>query len=239
MCRGSSKAVQASYGAARGPSGHKKGVAKSPNIVHPYCVVVIIARTKKQVASEKSCDTVSAPETLLAHLSLSQPTAIEPQHGRNLLEASRSTNPSRAVSTKTLFDPVDAHVLWRETDNRVEVLLARVREGIDVDAASEWARWLRFTPILQTLPEQDFPLPCRAKALAVKVEALVELCGEWFNKHERARTKPHPAIPRTELEQINAQLLALAKGQEELMRVVRPYVGAGVPALSVLTGGVQ
>jgi len=139
------------------------------------------------------------------------------------------------VSTKTQYDAVDAHVLWRETDNRLNVLLARVREGVDVDAASEFARWLRFTPILSTLPVQEFPLKCSPVVLSAKVDALVEACGQWYSKHERSRHKPDPNIPKTELERINAQLAAVTVAVAQLTAAIAPKPNQE-PILTIVNG---
>jgi len=114
------------------------------------------------------------------------------------------------------LDKVTLHILWRETNNRVDVLRARVREGTDVMHASEFSRWLQFSGILRLLQEQPLPLPCRRAELEGKVEQLVAECGDWFANHERSNVQPHPQIPRTELERINAQLNDLAAAVSRL-----------------------
>jgi len=103
---------------------------------------------------------------------------------------------------------VQAHVLWRETNTRLDVLAGRVREGVDVQAASEFARWLFFSGVIQVLTphEAGYPLPCRAQELKKKTDQLVSACGEWFADHERSNTKPEPTVPRSQLEAINEQL---------------------------------
>jgi len=139
--------------------------------------------------------------------------------------------------SKTVIDPVEAHVLWRETDNRLEVLTARVREGLDVDGASEFSRWLRFTGILTILPQQGFPLECNPTELSAKLDKLISDCGTWHANHERARTKPPLQIPKTEMEQVNAQLAALTKGLADLTAVIRPLLSQSAPELNVIQGG--
>jgi len=106
------------------------------------------------------------------------------------------------------IDKVQAHVLWRATDTRLDVLAARVREGVDVDAASEFSRWLQNSGVLPLLAqcEAGLPLPCRARELTEKTERLVSACGEWFADHERSNIKPEPTVPRSQLESINEQL---------------------------------
>lgn len=135
----------------------------------------------------------------------------------------------RAMSAT--LNPVELHVLWRETNNRVNVLAARVREGVDVMAASEFARWLQFSGVLRVLlhNEAGMPLPVRGRELDGKVKQLVASCGEWFSLHESSNSKPHPEIPRTELERINAQLAQITQRLNSL--------GAAAPGFSIIQGG--
>lgn len=116
------------------------------------------------------------------------------------------------------LDPVALHVLWRETSNRIEVLQGRVNEGVDVDAASEFVRWLRFSGILKLLESapNDDRLPCHGKLLAQQVATLTYDCGQWYAHHERANTKPPAQVPKSELEKITAQLNALTVGVARL-----------------------
>lgn len=137
------------------------------------------------------------------------------------------------------LDKVSLHVIWRETDNRVKVLRARVREGSDVMAASEFARWLQFSGILRLLREQDFPLPCRGELLRREVELLVVECGEWFANQERSNVKPHPQIPRTELERINAQLASLTAAVKNLTPPNVETASVVNASLRVIEGGVK
>jgi len=130
-------------------------------------------------------------------------------------------------------DKADLHIIWKHTDARIDTLRSRVREGVDVSAASEFARWLLNSGVLKFLPEQGFPLPCRAQELRSKVDELVMECGEWFSNHERSNVKPHPQIPRTELERINEQLAALTA---QLANLSAPP--ERVP-LRVIEGGVE
>jgi len=140
-------------------------------------------------------------------------------------------------------DAVAMHVLWRETNNRLEVLAARVREGVDVLAASEFCRWLQFSGVLAMLEDQERsqPLPVNGRELRRKVDELIMDCGDWFRLHENSNTLPHPSIPRTELERINKQLADLSA---QLAMVLPPSTAntadvgkPAEPALHVIEGG--
>lgn len=138
-------------------------------------------------------------------------------------------------------DKVFLHVLWRETTRRLEVLQRRVNEGVDVDAASEFARWLRFSGVLKLLESapDDERLPCKGFQLSKQAQTLLSDCGEWYAKHERAHHKPPAQVPRSELEAITEQLAAmrcdLAKLSPSTIETVDP-VNAG---LLVIEGGVK
>jgi len=141
-----------------------------------------------------------------------------------------------------LCDKVFLHILWRETSNRIEVLQGRVNEGLDVDAASEFCRWLRFSGILKLLESapDDNLLPCKGLKLSLQVQTLTSDCGEYYAKHERCNTKPPAQIPRSELESINAQLAQL---RTDLAKISPPtietvYLGEQ-SGFRVIEGGVQ
>lgn len=136
------------------------------------------------------------------------------------------------------FGGVDAHVMWRETNTRLDTLAGRVREGVDVLAASEFARWLTWSGVLELLEshEAGYPLPCQGAELRKKVTALIADCGEWFKDHEHANTKPHPQVPKSELESIHEQLRAINDTLATLSAV--PKNGAVCPDLCVINGGV-
>jgi len=139
------------------------------------------------------------------------------------------------------LDQVNLHILWRETSNRVEVLQGRVNEGLDVDAASEFARWLRFSGLLKILESapDDPRLPCKGLFLSKQVETLVYDCGQWYANHERANRKPPAQVPRSELEKISSQLQTLAAAVAQLSPSTIETANAGAPVLLVIEGGVQ
>lgn len=53
-------------------------------------------------------------------------------------------------------DRVATHILWRSTSLRVEQLRSAVREGVAVQEASAFGRWLLNSGVLGFLSEQDF-----------------------------------------------------------------------------------
>jgi len=139
------------------------------------------------------------------------------------------------------LDKVILHILWRETANRIAVLQGRVNEGVDVDGASEFARWLRFSGLLKILESapDDPRLPCKGSLLTAQVETLVYDCGQWYANHERANRKPPAQVPRSELESINAQLASLRETLAKLSPSTIEAANVGSPALLVIEGGVK
>lgn len=83
-----------------------------------------------------------------------------------------------------------------------------MREGTEVLSASDFARWLQFSGILELLEkfEQDVPLPVHGRQLRVKCAALVVQCGEWFRLHDRSFKEADLELSRSALEQINERL---------------------------------
>lgn len=137
------------------------------------------------------------------------------------------------------IDKVTLHWIWRETDNRIEELSGRVREGLDVQAASEFCRWLQCSRILKLLVEQPFPLPCRPEELTRKVSKLLEACNEWFVNHERSNVKPHPQVTRTELQAINEKLAHMSRAIANLAPPTSGTASAVEASLHVIEGGAK
>ena len=72
--------------------------------------------------------------------------------------------------------------LYTETMHRIETLRRRVQQGRDVMAASEFARWLFFSGMVEVFkahPQDGFN-KVDGWLLSSKVEALIELCNERF-----------------------------------------------------------
>jgi len=154
-------------------------------------------------------------------------------------EVSRS---QKGVAVPADFDLTILHAIWRETDRKLTEYSARVREGLEVLPASDFARWLQFSGILRLLEpfDCDVPLPIRARELRQKCDVLIADCGEWFSNHERSNKPRDPLVPRSELERITKALADLQKQVSLLSPPLTATTEAGdtaEPALVVLQGG--
>ncbi len=71
------------------------------------------------------------------------------------------------------------HWIYRECIARVDVYSKRVAENRDVQAASEYARWLHFSGIIGLLKENASPEPLKVDGsfLQWKVEQLIDQCN--------------------------------------------------------------
>jgi len=151
--------------------------------------------------------------------------------------------PPKSESDKMLFDAVQAHWLWKETNRNLDVHARRVREGVEVLPAADFARFVQFSGIVKILQphDQDGPFPCRSKELQKKCEDLIFECGEWFRLDERSNMPRNPNVPRCELEAITDILAVLVK---QVARISPPLIDKTVdvgepvePALHVIQGG--
>jgi len=108
--------------------------------------------------------------------------------------------------------------IFRETEMRLDTYSRRVREGVEVLPASDFARWLQFSGILELLEAHEMAVPLRVESLRVKTTDLLFECGEWFRLHERSNTPRDPLVPRCELERITARLTQI----EQALRLSPP-----------------
>lgn len=108
-------------------------------------------------------------------------------------------------------DLVTFHRIWAETDRRLDSLLAQVREGVGVDEASNFSRWLFFSGILNLLipHEQETPLPVRAIELKRKCNTLTDACGEWYSIHEHSNKPRDAYVSQSKLDSIEKQLISM------------------------------
>lgn len=121
-------------------------------------------------------------------------------------------------STKDSVEPHKVHWLWKETMARLERLHKRVCEGKHVDEASEFARWLRFSGLLDIFRMFKAGEPLEVDA--TKVEKLITdtlfECEQFWKRNPRG-----PYVALSELESINHKLDLLA-GRIAQMPVAEP-----------------
>ena len=136
------------------------------------------------------------------------------------------------------FDTLTLYKIWSETDRRLDSLAASVREGMQVDEASNFARWLRFSNILKLLEpfEQDVPLPIRARELARKCDDLVSACGEWYAMHERSNKPRDAYVSRSALAAIENDLRLIKETLRLPSTATADAVDSAEAALHVLPG---
>ena len=109
-----------------------------------------------------------------------------------------------------VIDAVRLHVLWRETSNRVNHYEKLVRESTSVDECSNFLRWLQFSGVLDILKNnpQPKPLPVDGMELQLKVNDLIDACGEVFKKW--GHKAPPPTYRKTDIDEIKEQLALLS-----------------------------
>lgn len=133
---------------------------------------------------------------------------------------------------------VEMHCMWRETNNRLDVLARRVGEGKDVLAASEFARYLLFSGFLKMFERnpQDFPLKVDGHLLRWKCGDLLDKCARaWKDKNGVVH------LDLSQLENVNRKLDIIAahvsKFSPPLMDKTADVGNTAEPALRVLQGG--
>ena len=129
--------------------------------------------------------------------------------------------------------------IWNETDMRLNSLAQSVREGVQVDEASNFSRWLRFSGILALLKpfEQEVPLPIRAAELSRKCEDLIYECGEWYRLHERSFKPRDSYISQSKLVAIENDLREIRDALRLPSMATADTVNTAETGLLVLPGG--
>jgi len=153
------------------------------------------------------------------------------QSGPSTRQASESVAPETLLGVQESkrydsMEPYKVHWLWKETHARLERLYKRVCEGKFVDEASEFARWLRFTGLLEIFHKYAAPEPLEVSA--VKIEKLITdtlfECEQFWKRNPRG-----PYVALSELEAINHKLDLLAGRIAQL-----PLAEPAQPSISVL-----
>jgi hypothetical protein len=105
------------------------------------------------------------------------------------------------------IEQANLHRIWNETLNRLETYRRRVQENKDVMAASEFARWLFFSGLLELFKAnaQDGFFKVDGCLIESKTETLIELCNERF------RTKNQdPSFAKAEFESLGEKIDKMA-----------------------------
>jgi hypothetical protein len=136
-------------------------------------------------------------------------------------------------------DLATLHRIWSETDRRLDSLSKQVREGVNVDEASNFCRWLQFSGVLKFLEpfEQDVPLPIRARELRRKCEVLISECGDWYRYHERSNCPRDAYISRSKLESIESRLSKIEEALSLPSRATADSGNSAEPGLFVMQAG--
>lgn len=136
-----------------------------------------------------------------------------------------------------LFGAAFLHILWSETFNRMESLARSVHEGRAVDEASNFARWLRFSGLLELLQShpQPFPLKVDGAALAKLTASVVDACGVIY---KGGRMPVNPSQSR--IDELNDKVdVILSHIAKRISPSTMHTANAGRPALTVIAGGVS
>jgi hypothetical protein len=105
------------------------------------------------------------------------------------------------------FDDADLHFLYQRTLERLEILDARAREGKCLDEASEFARWVLASGLLDLFKLYPAKPPLEvseAKLKALVTEITFDCEAAWKNDPRG------PWVEKSELESINQKLDRLA-----------------------------
>ena len=105
------------------------------------------------------------------------------------------------------MNAVNTYRLYNETKNRLETLSRRVSEGRDMVAASEFARWVFFSGIIQLCKENavDGALKVDGALLEWTVNELVQKCNERHRTNSSA-----PTVTEAELKSVHEKLDTIA-----------------------------
>ena len=105
------------------------------------------------------------------------------------------------------------HRIWFDFNCKAVSYHERVREGVDVLAASEFGRLVENSGILTLLENNQSNDIFRidGHGLRKKINALLADCGEWFSLHEHSNIERALQIPRTQMEKVNERLERIEK----------------------------
>jgi hypothetical protein len=130
-------------------------------------------------------------------------------------------------------EPHTFHVMWSHTMLALRVYQNRVNDGKDLEAASDFARWLRqigLVRLFEAHPQPE-PLPVDGVAMDAAVSALLDGCAEHWK-----RGTPR-IVDASEIEKLNYKVDVLANALREFLpERARSEVVAhdSVPSLKLL-----
>lgn len=80
-----------------------------------------------------------------------------------------------------------------------------------MDEASNFARWLEFSGVIQLLQAHSADVPLRVDGydLANKLRELIQECGDWYSIHSRSNKPRDAYVSQSKLEQIEQRLAAI------------------------------
>lgn len=110
-----------------------------------------------------------------------------------------------------ISEPVILSRIYSETVRQLDLLAQRVREGRDIEAASNFARWLSFSGIcllLERYPNQvqsHHPLKVDGSFLRWKCEQLIQACNERFRTNSL-----NPSFEKNEFESMHEKIDRMA-----------------------------
>lgn len=157
--------------------------------------------------------------------------------GPNLFPAAGSHGSQESESKQLHFDSTQLHWLWNETRLRLNQLATRADEGVDVQPAMDFARWIQFSGLIKLFKDnpQSEPVKVDGELIDKLVRDLVMDCGDYLKLNT-------PGFVRVcQIEAVNHKLDLIAA---QLAKVSPPAtetatVGTTAPALQVIQGGAE
>ena len=135
------------------------------------------------------------------------------------------------------FDLAQLHWLWNETRLRLKQLATRADEGVDIQPAMDFARWVQFSGLIKLFKDnpQNEPLKVDGELIDKLVRDLVMDCGDYLKLNT-------PGFVRvSQVEEVNRKLDLIAAQLGKLSPSVTEtaLAEATPPALQVIQGGVE
>jgi hypothetical protein len=139
-------------------------------------------------------------------------------------------------SKRLHFDSTQLHWLWNETRRQLERYATRADEGVDLQAAMDFARWIQFSGLIRLFRDnpQSEPWKVDGELIDRLVRTLIMDCGEFLKLNT-------PGFVRvSQIEAVSHKLDLMASQLAKLSPPVFPETaeaGTAPPALQVISGG--